>query len=77
MVYCSLKHDYEDRAVYSFGATIDDMTGELVIHKDMDIEIVCEPKRYHVTANWLAKLLTKYQTDFRKGIFKKQLAYEC
>ena len=75
MIYCNKEQDYGNRAVYSFGATVDDMTGEIVFFVDQPPEITREPKQYYVTMNWVLKLFGKYKADFRTGIFKDYLAF--
>lgn len=76
MVYCDKIHDAGDHAVYSFGASAEDMTGEIIFRNDLTVEVKQEPKQYHVALNWLYKLLSKYKTDFKNGVFKDHIAYE-
>lgn len=77
MIYCNLLRNNGDSAVYQFGGTVDDMTGEIVFYRDKEPEVIREPSARKVAGLWIQKLCVKYAEDIRNGVFKEKMAYEC
>lgn len=40
MIYCKIKERYDDHAVYSVGATLADMTGQLTFFRDERLPVL-------------------------------------
>lgn len=77
MVYCNLKENTETTVTYMYGATIYDITGELVFHFHEDkIEIVTPPKKAEVYIKYIKRLYGKQRENFKNGIFKEKISYE-
>ena len=77
MVYCKLIEKTIDKALYQYGGLYDDMTGliEFDIQKD-SFEIIKEAENSITFIRHIKSLYNKYREDFKKGIFKEQIAYE-
>lgn len=77
MIYCNLKNKTENSAVYSFGTTIEDITGEVEFYTDFtEPSILKQPSTGDVTVNMLNRLVIKYKSKFALGVFPDKLAYE-
>lgn len=46
-----------------------------MIKSDLSIQILKEPDNN--VSLWLNKLIWKYRNDFKKGIYKEKISYEC
>lgn len=77
MVYCNLKETTETAVTYMYGATVYDITGELIFHFIEDtIEIVEPPKKVEVYMKYIKRLYGKQRDNFKNGIFKEKISYE-
>ena len=77
MVYCNLIETRNDSAVYNIGASVKDMTGEVVFYKGLrEPEIIKQPEKEPIRMLSLARIYGKYRDEFAKGNFKEKLAYE-
>lgn len=77
MVYCNLKENRKDSAVYNIGTTIGDLSGEVVFYASgREPELTQQAKKEPVRNKHIAKIYGKYYDDFAKGIFKEKIAYE-
>lgn len=78
MAYCELKSKTDTAVVYAYGATIDDLTGEVNYNfKDGVAEIVKQPEKYGVIKRHLTGILNKHRDDFQNGTFPEKIAYEA
>ena len=77
MVYCQMKENKGDSAIYMIGTTVEDMTGEVVFYKGQrEPELLKQANEDPVRPRHLARIYGKYIRDFAKGNFKEKLAYE-
>ncbi len=80
MIYCKYKSNTKSTATYSFGALVDDMTGEIVFHfsdGDESAEVTKEPEEYkYYLPRHLQSLYAKHRDEFRAGEFKKKISWE-
>lgn len=77
MIYCDLLRKNGNSAVYKFGGTTDDMTGEIEFFRDREPVVIKEPSERKVAKMWIGKLFIKYRKDIKNGVFKEKMAYEC
>ena len=77
MVYCNLKKKNSDSAIYSFGMSTDDITGEVIIYKaSIQPSILKQPTKGTATHITINRLVVKYKEQFSKGIFPSKISYE-
>ena len=77
MVYCSLKQKNDNSAVYLFGASLNDITGEVVFSTTFSTpQIIKQPKSISVPVSTLSKVAIKYRDEFSSGKFPNKLSYE-
>lgn len=77
MVYCKLKEQKSDSAIYNIGTDVNDLSGEVIFFKDLrEPEILKQDKEEPIRVGHLARIYGKYREDFAKGNFKEKLAYE-
>ena len=77
MVYCKLIVKTKDKALYQYGGLYNDLTGILEIDaKNETIKIIQEAQQSITFVRHIQSLYNKYKEDFKKGIFKDQIAYE-
>lgn len=79
MVYCNYKSHTDNTVTYTYGDTIDDITGELIFHfgEEEGIEIVREPDKYKVIMRQIHSLYGMHRKEFKQGVFKEKIAYEA
>lgn len=78
MVYCNLKQKKNASAIYYFGASLNDMSGEVeFFSENKNPSIIKQPETKLVASSLITKLFIKYKTDFSKGIYPKKISYEC
>ena len=77
LVYCDYKENTKDTVTYSYGGSIDDITGILVFHFIDDIiEIAKEPDVEPAPIRHIKSLYGIQRKNFKKRIFKKKISYE-
>lgn len=77
MVYCKLKEKRKDSAVYDIGASVEDMTGQVVFYRDLrEPEIIKQPEKESIRMQAIARVYGKYRAAFASGEFKEKLSYE-
>lgn len=77
MVYCNLKQKSDNSAIYSFGMSTDDITGEVVFYTEFtQPSILKQPKKEKANNIIMNKLVVKYKEQFSKGIFPNKISYE-
>lgn len=77
MVYCNLKQNNNDSAIYFFGMSTDDITGEVVFYANsIQPSILKQPTNGNATNITMNKLVVKYKEQFSKGIFPNKISYE-
>ena len=77
MIYCNLKQKKKGSATYSFGTTLEDITGEVEFYADFtQPTILKHPSTGEVTVNTLNRLVVKYKGLFAEDIFPDKIAYE-
>ena len=78
MVYCKYKETKNNIVIYTYGATIDDMTGEVSYDFYSNVvSIEKKPEKYGVLKRNIIAILEKNREDFKKGNFKEDIAYEA
>jgi len=77
MIYCKLKKSNEASAVYMFGKTIDDITGEVEFYSTFtEPTVLKQPQTGNVPNRMLAMILVKYQERLQKADFPEKMSYE-
>jgi hypothetical protein len=77
MVYCNLIQAKNSSAIYSFGATTSDITGEVEFFSAPEKpKILKQPNIKSVPINALMKMAAKYADEFGKGSFPQKISYE-
>ena len=77
MVYCKLIEKNAKRVRYALGGFVNDMTGELVIHRETNTyEIAKMPEKSKVYKVHIDRMLLMYAKDIKKGIFSEKMGYE-
>lgn len=77
MVYCNYIRNSESSVTYAYGATVEDITGELVFDFKNDmIEINKDPEKGSVIPNHIKRLYGKYKKSFKNGLYPRKIAYE-
>jgi hypothetical protein len=78
MVYCDYIENTKKTVTYSYGQTIDDMTGEVEYNFENDVlKIKKSPVKYKVISRHLESVLKKHRREFINGELKKKIAYEA
>lgn len=77
MVYCKLIEKNAKTVRYALGGFVNDMTGELVIHRETNTyEIAKMPEKSKVYKVHIDRMLLMYAKDIKKGIFSEKMGYE-
>ena len=77
MIYCNIKENNGDSAIYLFGTDIEDITGEAEFYSTFtEPKILKQPKTGNASVGLLTKLVIKYKADLTQGKFPKKMAYE-
>ena len=77
MVYCNLKQKGEKSAIYYYGATTDDITGEVEVYAAAVSPVIIKPPHEGgVTNSALIRLAIKYEERFMRGEFPEKIAYQ-
>lgn len=77
MLYCNLIQAKSGSAVYSFGATTSDITGEVEFFSTPEKpKILRQPNVKGVSISTLLKLAAKYTNEFKKENFPQKISYE-
>lgn len=77
MVYCKLISVTNRIVRYAIGGYVNDITGELILHRDTnEYEVVKVPENSKVYRTHIECMLRKHFKEFQKGIFKEKIAYE-
>lgn len=77
MVYCNLKQKNDSSAVYLFGTSLNDITGEVEFSTALTTpQISKHPKTAETSATMLTKIAIKYKEKFSRGEFPEKLCYE-
>lgn len=77
MIYCNFKENTDSTVTFMYGATIYDITGEVMFHFTKDvIEIVAQPKKEITYMKYIKRLYGIQRENFRNGIFKEKISYE-
>lgn len=76
MIYCNLKDLNSDSAVYYFGISPDNMTGEVKFFLRAEALIVKQPVNSNVPLTSINRITVKYCNEFAKGIFPDKLSFE-
>lgn len=78
MIYCNLKQKKNTSAIYYFGTSLNDMSGEVeFFSENKNPSIIKHPKTKLVASSLITKLFAKYKTDFSKGVYPQKISYEC
>lgn len=78
MVYCDYIKNDDKTVTYAYGGDVNDISGELVFHFDKDtIEIVKLPETDNAPERHIMSLYGMHMDNFKKGIFKQKICYEC
>lgn len=77
MIYCKLKENNDNSAIYLFGTDIDDITGEAEFYSSFtQPKILKHPQTGDVANSLLSKIVVKYTEDLLKGKFPDKMSYE-
>ena len=77
MIYCKLKKRGDTSAIYLFGKTVGDITGEAEFYSSLaQPSVLKQPQNGTVPDRWLAMVAVKYQEQFEKGDFPEKISYE-
>ena len=77
MIYCNIKKNNVNSAVYLFGIDLEDMTGEVEFDSSFtEPKIIKQPDLSTVPVGWLSKIVVKYKEDLAKGNFPERMSYE-
>jgi hypothetical protein len=78
MIYCKIKKSNDTSAVYMFGKTIDDITGEVEFYSAITEPplVLKQPQTGDVPYRWLAMIMFKYQEQLQKANFPEKMSYE-
>lgn len=77
MVYCNLKEKKDNSAIYFFGATTEDVNGEVIFYTEpIQPQIIKQPSKQSVSIISLNKIVAKYKNQFIEGIFPNKISYE-
>ncbi len=76
MIYCNLKDLNSDSAVYYFGTSTDNMTGEIEFFRNTEPVIIKQPVNSNVPLTSINRIMVKYCNTFTKGIFPNKLSFE-
>ena len=77
MVYCDLVRATETEGFYHFGFYGDDLSGEVTFRRNGTCDIRKLPKSGSGSERNVLQIAAKYQKDFKCGIFKEKISYEC
>ncbi len=77
MIYCDIKEKENGSAVYYFGVSLVNITGEARFFSNPQTpEILQQPNGESVPIEFLAKIVAKYYEKFAMGDFPEKLSYE-
>ena len=78
MIYCDLKEQKTDSAVYTISASTNDMTGGITFFKNPSNPPMLEkqPDLYPLRRKYILLLYAKYASAFSEGSFPNRIAYE-
>ena len=77
MIYCKLKKLNENSAVYQFGRSTEDMTGEIVFYSSFVLPtVVKQPDAGNVPSSILSNVVIKYRESFERKKFPDKLCFE-
>lgn len=77
MVYCKIKQQKEHSAVYMFGVTTKNITGEVEFYSELKSPtLLKQPNSCEVSQSVLLMLAVKYKNMFTKGEFPEKISYE-
>ena len=78
MICCNLQEQKTDSAVYTVGASTNDMTGEITFYKDPSKPPMLEkqPDPYPLRRKYILLLYAKYASAFSEGSFPSRISYE-
>lgn len=77
MVYCNLKEKRSGSAIYLFGTTTADITGEVEFFVEYrKPNLLKQPAKASVSETVLFPLVAKYKKKFSNGIFPEKISHE-
>ena len=77
MIYCKLKEEHVTFAIYQFGMSTEDMSGEAIIYSSLiEPKILKHPIKKEAFPNWLNRVVIKYKKDLCNGSFPYKMSYE-
>lgn len=78
MVYCNFIKAINDKAIYSIGGTIKDITGELTIDlsNDFSFEVTKQPENSEVCPTHIEFMIGHHLQEFRKRLYPSKMAYQ-
>lgn len=77
MIYCKIKENKGNSAVYLFGNSINDITGEAEFYSTFtEPKIIKQPKTESIPVGSLAKIVIKYKAELTNGSFPEKMSFE-
>lgn len=77
MIYCKLKEEHATFAIYQFGMSTEDMSGEAIIYSSfIEPKILKHPIKRKASQSWLNRVVIKYKKDLFDGHFPDRMSYE-
>ena len=77
MIYFEIKEKHETFAIYKFGMTIEDMSGEVTVFSSfVEPQIIKQPTSMKVPNSWLNQVIVKYKEQLLNGAFPPKMSFE-
>lgn len=77
MVYCNLKEQKDNYAIYYTGSKVSDISGEVKFYKEFkNPQIIKQPDSGILYQSMVNRLAVKYKIQFSNGEFPDKISYE-
>ena len=76
MIYCNLKVNNGNSAIYLFGADTENITGEAILYSSFtEPTVLKQPENEELPVSMLVKIVIKYKEELAKGNFPSRMSY--
>ena len=77
MIYCNIKKKNDNSAIYLFGTSTNDITGEAEFFSTFtEPKIFKQPETRDVPLSQLSRIVVKYRSELTHGKFPERMSYE-